>query len=170
MSIKIDRSKRDVYPNAPAFASENFEIDRWYIERMTEGSKSSFNAFQEKLKTDIPNPRSLPTMYRIAFRQHIEDLAHIIGDIESKSGKRITGVEDNTLRDDDKKYIGDLLARITKRVFNVTNDKSKTIEILKPLESFSRLFNETVEKMVNEVIDEGYPTEVDQIMQDWKAR
>lgn len=170
MSIKIDRSKKDLYPNAPLFAGENFKIDNWYTERMSDEATKSLNAFQEKVRNGIPPWKTLPTPYRIAFQQHIEDLADIVGDIEGRIGTKITNVDDNTLGEDDMNYIGDLLARTTKRVLNVTNDKNKAINILTPLAPFSGLFHKTVQEMVNEVLGEGYTTEVDRIMENWRAR
>ena len=151
--------------NSPLSTGENFKINNWYTKRMSDNATKSFNAFQEKVRKGISPWKTLPAPYRIAFQQHIEDLADIVGDIEGRIGTTITNVGDNTLREEDMNYIGDLLARTTKRVLNVTNDKNKAIDILSPLAPFSGLFHKTVQEMVSEVLEEGYKTEVDRIME-----
>jgi len=58
---------------------------------------------KEKVTDNVPPWKTLPTPYRIAFQQDIEDLAHIIGDIEGRIGTTRRNVDDNTLGDDDIK-------------------------------------------------------------------
>ena len=101
---------------------------------------------------------TLAVQYRIALQQHIEDLAHVTGEIKSPTEIDL----------ENKKYVGDLLARITKRVLNVTHNKTEASDILTSLAPFTHWFGENPQEMVEEVSSESYMTEIDQLMKGWK--
>jgi hypothetical protein len=167
MSIKIDKNKMDYYPNAPMFAPNKFEISKYFMDKISsQNVKDSLNEFVMKVNDYITkNCGSLPVQYKIALNQHIEDLAYfisnVIGNAQNLEGSR-------SLTEIERVYVSDIFSRITKRVLNITNDKKKVKEILNPLELFTDFFfKENVEKMVNDISNDKYETEVDRIMAKW---
>jgi hypothetical protein len=172
MSIRIDMTKRDFYMNAPLGPPvKEFKIDTFYINKIVaDDAKECLEDFVLNVNKEIlPSCQTMPGMYKTVFQEHIQDLAYVISNVLGDAPKLEYS---RSLTEKEMVHCGDILARIAKRVLSATEGNTKkALDILKPLESFTQLFfNESIENMISDISNDGYSTELDEIINSEKQR